>query len=243
LLSIIICNRDPNKWATVTAMYAGVLAGTEYEIVGIHDATGICEGYHRGIQKAKGDLLAFSHDDVEFLSDTFAANLTRHLESCDVIGIAGATKCVGVNWSDAKMPYLLGQVAQVAKNGFPVLFFGVHRDPRPAKILDGVFLACRRSVVEILRFDEQQFPGWHGYDADFSYRAYCHGFRVAVASDLFAIHYSWGNQNDDWQRAASAFLTKHQMPPTPVRNGNLGGVLADNKDEVLLFMTDALALA
>jgi GT2 family glycosyltransferase len=243
MISLIICNRNPLKWATVTAMYRALLAHTPHEIIGIHDATGLCEGYNRGIDRARGDLLAFSHDDIEFLHPSFAANLTKHLQTHDVVGIAGASKVVGGGWGDARHPYLLGQIAQFRGDCFPVTFFGVHPTPRPAKILDGVFIACRRNVLDTVRFDAATFPAWHGYDSDFSYSAHRAGFNVAVASDLFALHYSWGNENDAWKNARAAFVAKHQIPPQPLFEGYIAGTLARSKAQALALMQDAVALS
>jgi GT2 family glycosyltransferase len=243
MLSLILCNRNPLKWLTVTAMYEKFLAGSDHEIIGIHDATGICEGYNRGLDRAKGDLIAFSHDDVEFLHDSFATNLTTHLQTHDVIGLAGASKVVGGGWGDARHPYLLGQIAQFRGDTFPVTFFGVHPTPWPAKILDGVFLACRRSVLEKVRFDPANFPAWHGYDADFSYSAHLAGFKVAVTSDLFAIHYSWGTEDDTWKQARAAFMAKHRLPSVPLREGYISGTLVNSKAEVLELMQEALTIS
>lgn len=243
MLSLILCNRNPLKWLSVTAMYRSLLAGIDHEIIGIHDATGICEGYNRGIERAKGDLIAFSHDDVEFLHDSFAQNLTTHLQTRDVIGLAGAVRVVGGGWGDARHPYLLGQIAQSRDNTVPVTFFGVHPTPWPAKILDGVFIACRRSVLDRVRFDAVTFPAWHGYDADFSYSAHLAGFKVAVASDLFAIHYSWGAEDATWQAARAAFMAKHRLPAVPLREGYVAGTLVNSKAEALVLMQEAVAVS
>jgi GT2 family glycosyltransferase len=243
MLSVIICNRNPLKWLNVTAMYRQLMAGVEHEIVGIHDAVGMCEGYKRGIQQAKGELLVFSHDDVEFLDGSFAQRLLGHLEKFDVIGIAGASKVVGGGWGDARHPYLLGQIAQCRGDCFPVTFFGVHPAPWPAKILDGVFMACRRCVLEKVRFDAANFPAWHGYDADFSYSAHLAGFKVAVASDLFAIHYSWGKEDDSWKHARAAFMGKHAIPQQPLPEGYVAGTLTRSKAEALALMQEAVAIS
>ena len=38
--------------------------------------------------------------------------------------------------------------------------------------LDGMFFAARRDVLARCAFDEATFDGFHGYDIDFSFRAY-----------------------------------------------------------------------
>src|SRR5438445_13776871 len=62
-ISVIICSNDAAEYAQVTANYASRLSGYPHEIIGIHDARSLSEGYNRGTRRAAGDLLGFSHDD------------------------------------------------------------------------------------------------------------------------------------------------------------------------------------
>ena len=80
IVSVIICSIDPRKFAQVSSSYDHALAGVEHEIIGIHDASSLAEGYNRGIDRARGDALDFSHDDVDVLSPDFAARVEGHLE-------------------------------------------------------------------------------------------------------------------------------------------------------------------
>ena len=105
-ISVIICSIDSGKFVSVTANYSRLLAGERFEIIGIHDARSLAEGYTRGIAKSTGELLILSHDDIRILNSDFAARLSAHLAIYDVIGIAGATRVVGGSWLDAGDPYL-----------------------------------------------------------------------------------------------------------------------------------------
>ncbi len=62
-ITIIICSIDADKYARVTRNLSERLAGQAYEIIGIHDARSLAEGYNRGVRRSRGDLLIFSHDD------------------------------------------------------------------------------------------------------------------------------------------------------------------------------------
>ena len=53
MISIVICSIDADKFAAVRETYAGHMGATPYEIVGIHDAKSLCEGYNRGLRRAK----------------------------------------------------------------------------------------------------------------------------------------------------------------------------------------------
>jgi GT2 family glycosyltransferase len=77
-----------------------------------------------------------------------------------------------------------------------------------AQMLDGVFLAARRSLLQTLQFDEETFDRFHFYDLDYSYRAHLAGARVAICLDIALFHDSAGNYNEDYWRYADRFRAK-----------------------------------
>src|SRR3989344_9511889 len=101
MISIIICSIDDSKFKAVTDNYSKLLAGEEFEIIGIHDAKSLGEGYNRGIRLSCGSILVFSHDDIEILSPDFKYKLMRYLAKYDIIGVAGTTPLIGGNWVGA----------------------------------------------------------------------------------------------------------------------------------------------
>src|SRR5436305_10032323 len=105
MISVIICSIDPVRFARVCANYRQVLGNEPHEIIGIHDAKGMCEGYNRGLAQARGDIVIFSHDDIEILTPEFATRLKKHLLRFDVVGIAGTLLLVGAGWFNAGPPY------------------------------------------------------------------------------------------------------------------------------------------
>lgn len=216
-LSIIICSITPQKFDRVCASYWRLLAGVPLEIIGIHDARSMCEGYNRGLQQATGDLLVFSHDDIEICAPDFADRLRNRLAVHDLVGVAGSTKLTGSGWVYSRWPHIHGQVGMPPEaandhtDGIAVTAFHM-RDAATtgAQALDGLFLACRRDVAETLRFDEDTFDGWHLYDFDFSFRASRAGYGTAVCHDFLPIHASRGSFGADWLRYAQRFLDKHR---------------------------------
>ena len=99
MISIVICSIDARKIAAVSEMYARLFAGHAHEIIHIPDARGLCEGYNRGFAQSRGELVIFSHDDVEFRAPDFAERLLGHMAHCDVAGVAGTDKLSGGDWS------------------------------------------------------------------------------------------------------------------------------------------------
>lgn len=211
-ISVLICSIDPAKFARVTANYRSVLANHPHEIIGIHDARSLAEGYNRAARKARGELLLFSHDDVEIVSADLAPAIARATASLDVVGVVGTSKVLSGYWPAAGHPFLHGWLAQPAPDtGFYVGVFGVDGPfTRGLQGLDGMFFVATRAVVEAVPFDEQTFDGFHGYDLDFSFAAHLAGFSVGTSAEIALIHASGGKFGDAWQRYANRFAEKHR---------------------------------
>jgi Glycosyltransferase like family/Tetratricopeptide repeat len=213
-ISVVVCSITPSKFERVAANYAALLAGLDHEIVGVHDARSLAEGYNRGVRRARGEILVFSHDDIEIVAPDFAAKLVNRLSDFALVGVAGTDRVCGGSWIDAGWPYLHGQIGMPERGGRGIvatayLLSGASASPMQA--LDGVFFACRRAVIEKLAFDERTFDDWHLYDLDFSYSAAVAGFPVAVANDILLVHQSAGKFSGTWLEHARRFVAKHRV--------------------------------
>ena len=239
-ISIIICSVLPEKFAAVCASFRSRLAGLDFEIIGIHDAKSLCEGYNRGVSKARGDVLVFSHDDIEIVSPDFAARLLRHLQSFDLLGVAGTTRLVDAGWTSAGWPHVHGHIARRdSPENYSCYVVGIHAETvAQVRAVDGVLFAIRRRVLDKVRFDEASFDGWHMYDIDFSFAAYLAGFSLAVCNDIVLLHASGGDFGEAWQRAAERFRQKYagrldaQAAGTPIERLGAG---FRSEQELLLF--------
>jgi len=212
MISVIICSVDPAKYSQVTTTYCRLLAGVAHEIIGIHDARSLAEAYNRATATARGDILIFSHDDVEIVSSDLPGAIGRAANELDVIGIAGTEKVVGAYWPGAGAAYLHGWVTfpNSEGSGYYVHIYGVDAAITTGlQGLDGMFFAVRRKVFESVSFDAANFDGFHGYDVDFSYAAHLAGFRVGVTAEIALIHASAGNFSDDWSIYNDRFAAKY----------------------------------
>jgi len=209
-ISAVVCSIDPQKAERIRAHYQTLFSGRRFEIVQIDDAGSLSDGYNRGFAQTSGDVVIFSHDDIEIISRDFPARLFQHLATHDIVGVAGTSRLVGANWNSAGWPCVHGCVAhrQRDREGF---FFHCFGPPpsAPVEAIDGLFIAAKREVCESIPFDAATFDGFHLYDLDFSYRAFLAGFRIAVAWDIPLIHASSGRLDAAWQKYAQRFLTKH----------------------------------
>jgi GT2 family glycosyltransferase len=244
MLSLITCTINPARFAALEAQLARQLAGIPHEIVTITDATGLCEGYNRGLDRSSGDVVVFCHDDIQFLAPDFFHRVLRHLDTFDVVGIAGTTQLLGPTWGLARPDHLFGQVAHpsadpAAPAALEVAFYNTPARVIPGvQALDGVFLAFRRPCIQAIRWDAATFPGFHLYDIDTTYRAHLAGYRLAVGCDLPLVHLSRGAFDDRWLVAARAFSTRYRfrhVPSEPYTNTTR--VQVQSEEDALEVMT------
>jgi tetratricopeptide (TPR) repeat protein len=211
-VSVVICSNSAARFNEAKAMYQGLLAEVPHEIIGIHDARSLAEGYNRGLAQARNEVIVFSHDDVEIVSPDFAAGLLAGLEKHDVVGIAGANAINGGAWHFAGHPHIFGQIAMRNGTGLAVTSYGVSSATSgKLLVLDGALFATTREIAKRIGFDEQSFDGWHLYDLDFTLRAARAGLDCATCNDILVLHASKGNYDKDWARYAERFLSKHSL--------------------------------
>jgi glycosyltransferase involved in cell wall biosynthesis len=242
VISVVICSVEAHKFALVSERYRHLFGGEPHEIIGVHDARSLCEGYNRGLDKSSGDIVIFCHDDIEILTPAFTERLKRHLDRFDGIGVAGTNRLVGPGWVSAGPPHIFGQVAHFnpATGECNVFIYGV---PRPAiagmQAMDGLFLAFRRGVVERLRWDQETFTGFHLYDIDLTFRAYLAGYRLAVVNDLPMIHEAGADFGPSWKQYAALFVGKHasKLGVMRARSFQFEVVSVPSREEALETMT------
>ncbi|MFT3851019.1 MAG: glycosyltransferase [Propionivibrio sp.] len=212
--SIIICSIDAGKFARTSESYRHLFRQHDHEIIGIHDAKSLAEGYNRGIGQSTGEILIFSHDDVLFIDDALPDKLASHLQHFDVLGFAGTSKLITGNWFAAGQPHIHGVVAHARpKQAFMSLdVFGVDDWPvvQGIKAIDGLCMISTREVAEKVGFDAATFDGFHLYDLDFSFSAWKTGYKLGVCCDIPIIHESAGNFDERHHRYKVAFFKKHQ---------------------------------
>jgi GT2 family glycosyltransferase len=222
-ISVVVCSRDEQKGRRIRAHYEALFAGRDFEIIQIYDARSLSEAYNRGFGRSSGDVVIFSHDDIEIVSEEFASRLLRHLSSSDLAGVVGTTRLAGTSWIAAGWPRLHGCIVHPNRSNPGLVFDCYGPPPRdPIQAVDGVLIAANRRVCEALRFDEATFDGFHFYDLDFSHRAFVEGFRIAIAWDVLVRHDSVGHSDASWQKYAQLFLAKHGSRVTPAARSPKG---------------------
>ncbi len=161
------------------------------------------------------NLLVFIHDDV-WLDDCFLADRVREgLSTYDVIGVAGNRRRVqgqpawiftDDQFTRDSRDKLSGAVAHGYSTGGEIVFYGPA--PSDCELLDGLFLAVRKSVLmeSGVRFDPQF--DFHFYDMDFCRSARKGGLRLGTWP-IALTHQSNGTYGSDkWKAMYQAYLNK-----------------------------------
>lgn len=198
MLSIIISSYQPAYFAALEKNVAESI-GIPYEIVKIDNPglMGICEAYNKGANKAKYDSLLFLHEDTEFVTVDWGKILINHLNlpPTGVVGLAGCAYIPNVpfawwdNFEDTRMSILQYNSGIFKKN-----YTLSHKQLCP--VLDGVFLACRKSVWIKYNFNEC-ISGFHAYDVDFTARV-AERMMNYVINDIKIKHFSEGTLSKEW---------------------------------------------
>jgi tetratricopeptide (TPR) repeat protein len=212
LISVIVCSIDDTKRRSIRAHFEQLLAGSPHEIIQIADANSLCEGYNRGFAQSSGDILVFSHDDIEIVCPNLASTLTHHLSTTDVIGIAGTSLLDSTGWFTSGWPRIHGLVVHPVRRRTRFRFecFAPLTQDARVQAIDGVFMAATRAVCQAIPFDQATFDGFHFYDLDFSFRAYRAGFKLGIVRDILIIHDSMGVLDAGWARYSQRFVRKFE---------------------------------
>jgi hypothetical protein len=211
--SVVICSVDALKFAQTRSCYERLLAEFPHEIIGIHDAHSLAEGYNRGLRRAHGKFIIFSHDDILILGSDFGRKISQRLRDFDILGFAGTRRVVAENWWQSGFPWASGVVSHIYGEGkLSLNVWNIEPWPVVDNIqgIDGLCIMARREVVEEIGFDEATFDGFHLYDTDFSFSAWRAGKKIGVCCDIPVIHASLGNYDREHIRYGRLFVEKHK---------------------------------
>ncbi len=181
--------------------------------VSADNSEGLPTIYNRAIDADGPDIIVFVHDDV-WIEDLFLADrLEEGLARFDVVGIAGNRRRVGRQLKFYTVPggedrldfgYTSGRLG-IGMPGGRVLDLGP--SPAACELLDGLFIATRRSTLRRagVRFDPRF--DFHFYDMDFCRTARQAGLSLGTWP-IVLTHRSWGDYGVRWAQASGRYLDK-----------------------------------
>ena len=156
--------------------------------VAFNNTRGLSELFNAQIHASSNDsVLVFVHDDVWITDYFFGDRLVEGLKTYDVIGIAGNRRrvanqpcwiCTDMNMKWDERSNLSGGASHGQEALGEVSIFG--QTPAECELLDGVFLAARRS--RLMKSNVQFDPrfDFHFYDMDFCRTARKNGLRMGT---------------------------------------------------------------
>lgn len=153
------------------------------------------------------EALVLLHEDLEIVDSDFCGKVRRRLAEPDVavLGVIGARGVTSLAWWEGE-----GRGRCLETRGL-VDFGGGSHD---VDSVDGLLLVLSPWAVRNLRFDEERFSGFHGYDADICFQARAAGRRVVV-DEIAVVHHTKGGYGDVAAYAACdrAFRAKWDLDP------------------------------
>lgn len=203
MLSILISSRSPS-FLNDLSININATIGIPYELLVAENkdgAKGICRVYNELAQQANFNYLLFLHEDVCFHSNDWGAILIKELNDkhTGLIGLIGGDTITKVpsGWSKQDKRFNFGRVLQSADERIKDLNTPGQKEFEPVLALDGVFLACRKSIWAEFPFNEALLPGFHGYDFEFSLNI-AQRYTVKICNSILLEHFSKGNFSEDW---------------------------------------------
>ena len=208
-LSIISCHPSSEDAPLLRGSIAANSGLQGAEIIVTVAGDSIAKKYNAGAARAKGDVLIFTHSDVELLSSRAmigSAISVLARPSIGILGIAGARVLNNNAIWWAMNDQLSGACLHTDDKGHWMTAFGRYGR---VVVLDGVLLMMTRRTFELVGPFDEAFPGFDYYDIDLTLRAHLAGF-LNVTYPLHVLHHSVGEvkNKQGWHDARQQFIQK-----------------------------------
>lgn len=193
-LELIVVDGDPERSAEPVLeahRAAGDAPPARYE----PSPPGLTRQRNRGLDLARGEVVVFADDDVEFDPELFAVLAEVHRQPA----VVGATARIQeeedgrIGGGTSRLRELLpggGEQGMMTRFGYPRRLVDLDT-PRDVEFVHGCLMSARRDLAAELRFDES-LPGYGlAEDEDFGYRLSRRG-RVRYEPRARVIHHNLG---------------------------------------------------
>ncbi|KMQ50837.1 Glycosyl transferase family 2 [Chitinispirillum alkaliphilum] len=216
MISIIVSAKKPVPKSPLELNIRKTV-GVEHEVIIINNSkgkAGLAAVYNFGVQKSKGDILVFMHDDIFFMTKDWGKVVQERFSlqtDLGIIGVAGtqylfSEKC---SWTAAGRPFIKGRlVHHLPNDDFFITLFSSERQDCDVVCCTGVYMACRRELFDTVSFDETTFDGFCFHDIDLCMQVR-EKWRIMVTTDILIKHRSMGTFNEQWKLYGSRFLKKY----------------------------------
>lgn len=211
MISIIICSRTPDISRELKQNIATTI-GCDFELVVIDNSSNshsIFSAYNEGVEKAKGDLLCFMHEDVLYREEDWGVKMGKHFQddSIGLVGFAGSHFLPSTPMYWYSSPFVsqrnLNNDEGVVEEHFHEDWFGA-MDIIDVCVCDGLCFFVRKSLFDVISFDEKTYHGFHLYDMDICMQVIESGKRVCVCRDVLVEH-CWSEEKQFSKQGAETF--------------------------------------
>jgi GT2 family glycosyltransferase len=184
--------------------------------IALGNTRGLPDVYNEHLSAAGSDsIVVFMHDDVWIDDYFFSQRIVEGLNTYDVIGVAGNRRRISGQpaWAfvDGKFTWdqrvnLTGAVAHGRHPFGPISHFG--DAPAACELIDGVFLAAKKSVLTERKVSFDPRFNFHFYDMDFCRTARQNGLKLGTWP-ICLTHQSGGAfGTEQWQKSYRTYLDK-----------------------------------
>jgi hypothetical protein len=163
----------------------------------------------------ENDIVVFSHEDVKLIDDHLVEKFEMVFEEkkdVGLIGVVGASKLNDTcRWWSNQVQDMRGHIIQENNTQNHHLIKGIVGYSDDLIVVDGLIFAIRADLFlkYNLRFDQENYDGFHFYDIDICCQILEKKLKIAVA-DILVLHKSIGDvsKNDDWAKNKDVFVKK-----------------------------------
>ncbi len=207
MLSILVCSINVSYLEKLKINIQETI-GNEYELLvwdNLANAKPITEVYNRLAEQAKYPFFCFIHEDIQFQTKNWSANLLHSFEKnkeTGLIGIAGSKykSRTPSGWSTGLLDLDFCNIFHKNKNGITEHLYNNPRQAINENVvnIDGVFIAIRKEVWNTVRFNESLLRGFHLYDIDISFQV-TKKWKAAVIFNIDILHFTEGGSfGNEW---------------------------------------------
>jgi hypothetical protein len=220
-ITIIICSRKPERCKKTLDDISKTI-GESYETIVFDNREqnwGICKVYNYCAEKANSPYLCFMHEDFFIETKNWGKDIIDFIEKtpdCGVIGFAGGLRA-GKNFSS----WWAGENIMNINDGLIEkgdvhckCNYKNHHYINPKNevfsevlCIDGAFQFVKKSIWAEIKYDEENFNGFHLYDVDFSFAA-AQIYKNYVFLNMNIFHDSPGSINIEYIENMFIFQNK-----------------------------------
>lgn len=223
MISIIICSRKPDIPDNLKTNITETI-GVDYELIVIDNSNNnysIFSAYNEGVRRAKFPYLCFMHDDLLYNTKDWGEKMIHYFQDKEV-GVVGVGGCHYLSkypvsllsWELAKRNKFYSfnyvQVYSENKVSKKEIFNNLQGESVDVMAVDGMWFCIKKDVFEhtSLKFDEENFKGFHFYDFDICMQVYALKMKTKVVPDILIEHFSTGSFDKVWYDNAFIFYKK-----------------------------------